>query len=374
MNPFNRIQRYIAFECLKSLGVVVGIFGMAIVLVDVVEQMRTVGTRVEIDLITAIRLSSYKLPMLIELTMPFAILAAAMMTYSRLNKRSELPAIRAAGVSAWRFLAPVITVSVLIGIFTTVALNPMGAYFSERFERDRAALLATVRGDTVNESASGLWLRQGDADSQVVIHAATVRERGTELAEVKLVEETRIYRDGRPTADFEFSRRIDADRALLRDGFWQLEGVTENVPGRAPQQVDYLTIPTNLDAATLLNRFASPRTIGFWSLPAFIDRTSAAGLDTSRYIMRYQALLSATVLFAAMGLIGALVCLRLSRLGGTSRLLAMGSGIALLLFFVSQLSSSLGAAGAAPPLIAAWSPALCALFGALAFVAYREDG
>ena len=374
MNPFNRIQRYIFRENLLSLLTVIGVFCVAILLVDVVEQLRTVGTRTEIDLPTAIRLASYKLPMLIELTMPFALLAGAMMTFSRMNRRSELPAVRAAGVSGWRFLAPVITLAVLVGLLTTFVINPAGAYFTEQFERSRAQLIETNSGGGITMAGDGVWLRQGDADSQVVINARAVEQGGTELIDVKLVEEARTVRGGSGAGQFEFARRIDAEKALLRDGFWQLEGVVENVPGQPPQRMEYLTIPTNLEPEKLLNRFASPRTIGFWSLPGFIDQTQSAGLDASRYRMRWQSLLSSTVLFVAMSLIGALVCLRLSRLGGTSRLLAVGAGVALALFFVSQISSSLGAAGAAPPAIAAWSPALAALFGALAFIAYREDG
>ena len=90
--------------------------------------------------------------------------------------------------------------------------------------------------------------------------------------------------------------------------------------------------------------------------------------------MRFWGLLATPVLFVSMALIGALVCLRLSRMGGTSRLIATGALAAVGLFFITQLSSSLGSAGAAPPAIAAWSPALFALFTSLGVLAYREDG
>ena len=39
-----RIQRYIFRECVASLVLTLGIILLAIVLVDVVEQMRTIGT------------------------------------------------------------------------------------------------------------------------------------------------------------------------------------------------------------------------------------------------------------------------------------------------------------------------------------------
>ena len=369
----NRIQRYILRECLSGLALVLGIFVLAIVLVDVVEQMRTVGTRAEITLQQAILLSLMKLPMLIEQTLPFAILVAAMIAYSRLNRRSELPIIRASGISAWRFLTPLIVLAVGLGLFATMILNPLGASLTARFEAERARLLQEQSGITV--SGSGIWLRQGDNGSQIVINAEGVADDGVVLTNVRLIEEERLYANGRPTEQFGFKRRIDAERARLLDGFWQLESVREFLPGGlAPSNREFLSIPTNLDADKLLNKFASPNTIGFWELPSFISQTTQAGLDAQRYSMRWWALTSLPALFAAMALIGAITCLRLSRLGGTPRLVATGAGLAVGLFFITQFSSSLGSTGAAPPAIAAWAPCLFALFSALAVIAYQEDG
>ena len=369
----NRIQRYIFRECISGLALVIGIFVLAIVLVDVVEQMRTVGTRAEISLDQAIRLSLMKLPMLIEQTLPFAMLVAAMIAFSRLNRRSELPIIRASGISAWRFLTPLIVLAVGVGLFTTMILNPLGASLTARFESERAQLLQEQSG--IKVSGSGIWLRQGDDGSQIVINASGVAEDGAVLTDVRLIEEERLYSNGNRTEQFGFKRRIDAERARLLNGFWQLENVREFLPGGlAPSNREFLSIPTNLDADKLLNKFASPNTIGFWELPGFIAQTTQAGLDAQRYSMRWWALTSLPALFVAMALIGALTCLRLSRLGGTPRLVATGAGLAVGLFFITQFSSSLGSTGAAPPAIAAWAPCLFALFAALAVVAYLEDG
>ena len=369
----NRIQRYILRECISGLVLVLGIFVLAIVLVDVVEQSRTVGTRTEITLQQAISLSLMKLPMLIEQTLPFAILVAAMIAFSRLNKRSELPIIRASGISAWRFLTPLILLALTLGLFTTTILNPIGADLTARFEAERAALLREQSG--IKVSGSGIWLRQGDSNSQIVINAKGAEDDGIVLTDVIMTEEERQYYNGAPTEHFGFKRRIDAERARLLDGFWQLEGVREYLPGgKVPSRREFLSIPTNLDANKLLDKFASPNTIGFWELPGFISQTTQAGLDAQRYSMRWWALTSLPALFTAMALIGALACLRLSRLGGTPQLVAIGAGLAIGLFFITQFSSSLGSTGAAPPFIAAWAPSLFALFVALSVIAYKEDG
>lgn len=90
MTLFPRISRYILWQCLQGLGLVLSIFILAIMLVDVVEQLRTVGGDVELSVIQAVQLSLMKLPMLIEQTLPFAILISAMIAYTQLNRRAEL--------------------------------------------------------------------------------------------------------------------------------------------------------------------------------------------------------------------------------------------------------------------------------------------
>ena len=369
----SRIQLYILKQCLSGLAMVLGLLVLAILLIDVVEQLRTVGGDVSLGLLSAIRLSLMKLPLLIEQTLPFALLAACMLAFTQLNRRSELSIIRASGLSAWRFLTPVMVLAGGLGIFSAMVLNPFAARLTQSFEFERARLLQ-IGQETLAVADTGIWLRQGDDTSQFVIHARKVEDAGRTLLDVKLIEEQRLYVGRRPTSDFAFVRRIDAERATLNDGFWQFENLVENLPNQPPERKKNLAIPTNLDAVTLLDKFASPNTIGFWALPGFIHETRAAGLDSSRYTMRWYALTATPVLFIAMSLIGALACLRLQRLGGTSRLLATGVLAAVGLYFFTQFSASLGATGAAPPPVAAWSPPLFVLFAALAFIAYREDG
>jgi len=171
-----------------------------------------------------------------------------------------------------------------------------------------------------------------------------------------------------------FRRRIDAERASLKPGFWQLENVTETAPGLDPSRQDYLALPTTLEPETLLNRYASAQTISFWNLPRFIRDTRQAGLEEDQYLLKLHSLLATPVLLMAMSLIGAVVCLRQRRSGGVSQLIAAGAGAGFILFFVTQFAKGLSASGATPPQAAAWCPPLFALFAVLTVIAYAEDG
>lgn len=384
-----RIQRYIFMRCVTSLAMTLGIIVLAIVLVDVVEQMRTVGSRTQITVQTAFMLTMMKTPGLILETLPFAMLIGAILTYSQLSRRSELPAIRASGVSAWRFLGPVMVLAVVLGTLMVTVLDPLATRLNEDFEATRDRLTGGGR-----PSAQGVWLSQGDlqagagtgegettapnagatpanVNAQAIIHGRTIIGRGQALENVTFW----FFRPGAlGPEDREFTHRIDAQRAELKAGFWQLTDVVENRLGGEVSRAGDLALPTNLSSDTLLSRFASSKTIPFWELPAFIDAGQAAGMEIGEYVLKYHTLLAMPVLMLAMALIGAVVCLRLARSGGLSQLIGAGALAGFLLYFVTRLASGMATSGATPPEAAAWCPPLCALFAVLALLAHVEDG
>lgn len=375
-----RIQRYIFRECIASLALTLGVILLAIVLVDVVEQMRTIGGRTQITILTAFSLTMMKTPGLILETLPFATLVSSILTYSQLSRRSEIPAIRASGVSAWRFLGPAMVLAVLVGVLMVTVLDPLATRLNADFEATRSRLLGTTA-----PSNEGVWLSQGDLEAganetptalpttnqQAIIHGRRVINRGQALENVTFW----FFRPGAggPT-DREFTHRIDAKRAELTPGFWQLTGVVENRLGGEIQRTESLALPTNLSGDTLLSRFASSKTIPFWDLPSFIQAGKAAGMETGDYVLKYNTLLAMPVFMLAMSLIGAVVCLRLARAGGLSRLVGAGATAGFVLYFTNRLASGMSASGATPPEAAAWCPPLFALFAVLTLLAHAEDG
>lgn len=378
-----RIQRYIFLQCVISLAMTLGIILLAILLVDVVEQVRTIGARTQIGIGTAFQLTLMKTPGLMLETLPFAMLVGSILTYSQLSRRSEIPAVRAAGVSAWRFLGPVMVLAVLIGATMVMVLDPLATRLNQDFQAERERLLgnAPVEGN-------GVWLSQGDLlagseddettqeardnpNGQAIIHGREVVGRGQAIEHVTFW----FFRPGPGgQADRVFTHRIDAERAELTPGFWQLTGVVENRPGGDIKRSSNLALPTNLSGDTLLTRFASAKTIPFWDLPSFIDSGRRAGMEVDAYVLKYHSLLATPVFMLAMALIGALVCLRLARAGGLSQLIGAGAMAGFVLFFVNRLAAGMSASGATPPEAAAWCPPLFALFAVLTLLAHIEDG
>ena len=74
--------------------------------------------------------------------MPFCVLIGAMSCYLNLSRRHELVVARAAGVSAWQFVAPAVIAAFLLGVVATAAYNPISAMLQEQAKRLESEVLS----------------------------------------------------------------------------------------------------------------------------------------------------------------------------------------------------------------------------------------
>lgn len=367
---FTGMGRYLFLRTLMGFGIAMAAVAASILLVDVVEQLRTIGGRSDLSLWGALGLTALKTPMLVEQTLPFVVLAGTMIAMIQLNRRSELIALRASGVSAWRFLAPTAAAALGVGILSITVLNPIGANLYERYEAIKAHIEGAREGPNA-VTRNGVWLRQGDGVGQTVIHAAGIRPNTTTLTEATFF----FFEVDPADGALHFVNRINAAEAVLRpSSMWELRNLTEARPGAAPKAERVVSIPTTLRANALLDTFVTPGSLSFWRLPGFIDGARKAGLAPVRYELKHQSLLALPLLLAAMACLGAVFSLRLQRLGGLAGYVMTGIGAGFLLYFSSQLASAFAITEVVPAVVAAWSPPLTGFFAALAILSFVEDG
>jgi lipopolysaccharide export system permease protein len=365
--PLSRIQRYVLAHALKGIAAAAALLSGVVVLINFVDLSRMLAGRTEAGFLTDLGLTLLKSPSVILQLFPFVFLFGVLGAFINLNRRSELVAIRAAGVSAWRFILPAAAAALVLGVATLALLNPMAAIMNSAFEHSRDALNA----DTVTAaSARRIWLRQGDERSQVIIGAAA----RTGVGGVSLKDATffvyRVSPQGAPA----FAYRIEAAQARLMHGYWRLTDAKEAAPGGRAVRHSWINLPSNLDDRTALERYASPQSISFWTLPNAVARIEDSGFSAVTYRLRLQQLLASPVLFMAMAVLAAAFSLKLSRLGGLALLAASGVACGFGVFFFSQLCDSLAKAGVLPPFAAAWAPPVLALLSACTMLLKSEDG
>jgi lipopolysaccharide export system permease protein len=333
-------------------------------LIDFVSISNDVGARVDISPAAVARLTLMKSPAVLLVLAPFMFLFGSLAAYVTLNRRSELTAMRAAGVSAWRFIFPAAATAVFCGVVSTALVNPIAARLDARYEAER--------GDYMKDYLPGaapkdVWLREGHGRDQVVVHAKS----HTDLS-LKGVSAF-FYRtddQGGP----QFQQRIEAKEAKFSPGGLMLTDVDSSRPGGFEEHSGSMTLPLLFrDPSVLLGAGATDQ-ISFWKLPGAIKRAREAGLTSTAYQIQLQQLFAAPVLYAAMAVLAAAFSLRLMRLGGLAGMAGSGVAIGFAFFFFNALCGALGRSGVIPTYAAAWAPPAVALLSALSLLCYTEDG
>ncbi|MEQ9811629.1 MAG: LPS export ABC transporter permease LptG [Azospirillaceae bacterium] len=360
------LSRYIARQFLVGFFALLVVLAGLIWLIEFVELVRRVSNQPDGTVGLALQLSLLKVPETMELLFHFAILFAAMFTFWRLTRSQELVVARAAGISVWQFLWPVIFIAAVIGILKVTLVNPITAAVQLRYEALEARV---IRGQesVLDVSRGGLWLRQAGADgSSSILFAARALSDEVELADVIVF---RFDENG------DFVSRIDATEALLRDGEWHLVNAWLTEGGMQPRRVEAVTVPTDLTAESIQDSFAPPSTMSFWSLPDFIELLEETGFSATRHRLHFHSLLAQPLLMAAMVLFAATFSLRMNtRRGGGSAMMLAGAATAILLFMLSDVIFALGMAETVPVILAAWTPAGFSALVATALLLHFEDG
>ena len=357
---------YIGRSFLQSFAVVFAVFLGVIYLFDTVELMRR-ATNEAIGVGTILEMGLLKLPNMAQQAFPFAVLFGGMGSFWRLTRSSELVVARAAGVSAWQFLFPVLVVAFALGIVKITAFSPLSSAFLARFDR-LETLYFKGQSSLLSVSPTGLWLRQASDLDQSVIHAKTVVINGPNI---QLKGVTIFVNEG---AD-RFLQRIDAKQAELEDGFWHLETVmlTER-DKEVPLALSEHWVATDITLNNINESFAPPETMSFWDLPPFIANLERAGFSALRHRMYLHSLLAAPLLLCAMVLIAATFTLKQSRRGNPTYVVVAGIMTGFLLFFLSDVIAALGMRESIPVVLAAWTPSGVSTLLGLALVFHLEDG
>jgi lipopolysaccharide export system permease protein len=359
-----------------TLAMLASLTGL-VALFDFIELLRRAASRPDVGFDIPAAIAALRLPFVSMQILPFAILLGGIVAFWRLTRSSELIVARAAGVSAWGFLTGPALVAVLLGVLATTGISPLSSMLLARAERMDQTFLRT--GGGFSSLAGGqLWLRQSDRelDPQGVAiltgRPAVARpgegRRGPARFEVQGVTVWRLSGNDRPLA------RIEAPRAWLDQGRWVLdEAITFGGDRRAsaPARIE---LPTELTATRIEESFASPETLGFWSLPDFISVLEEAGFSAVRHRIQYQSLLALPVLALAMALLAAGFSMRHNRRGGVAQMIAGGVAAGFALFVVDRVAGEFGEAGSLPVVLAAWAPTLAGLLLAVALLLHLEDG
>jgi lipopolysaccharide export system permease protein len=360
----NILFGYIIREFLSKLALFFIILLGVVYLFDTVELIKRASGNDGITMTTILSLALLKLPDIGQQILPFIILFASIATFRSLSDRQELVCLRGAGLSAWQFMMPIMSIVFIISLIYITVLHPLSAAATARYQ----SLQNVYFGDgseTITVIDDGLWLRQEDNTGNFILNADQLDARDWSMSEV-----TVFFFDENNT----HIQRIDAGKAYLTKNEWVFENVSVHRVGQVPSQLPRLLLTTTLTTDVITESFANPQSISFWRLPHFINVLEVAGLETTEMKLYYQSLLSQPIFLIAMVFLAAAISLRTERVATLLPIIVGGLGFGFIVFFLSGFLRALGMGHEIPIILAVWSSPLLIIFGATSMLSRLEDG
>lgn len=352
-----------------AVGFTVAALTGLVALFDFLELLREAATTPRANFGMIVEIELLRLPWTALQILPFAILLGGMYAFWRLSRSSELIVARAAGVSAWQFLAAPVLAAILFGAIGTAVISPISAKLYAQAESIYNSDLK-VGGSPLSTNNGELWVRQADhglvSDGFAILHADGVQLDHKQL-QANQVSILRLDPQNN------LLERIEADNATLDAGAWNLVGARILHIAQPPQIAATLPFPTDLTVHRVEESFASPNSLSFWALPSFITLLKRSGFSPIQHELAFQALAALPLLCGTMALVAAGFSMRPAR-RGAPQMLVSGVACGFALFMISQVANQFGTSGAIPVSLAAWAPAAAGLCLALALLLHLEDG
>jgi lipopolysaccharide export system permease protein len=364
------LSLYVARQFMAAVLAMLAALSGLVSLFDFIELLRRSATKPDATFSLVTEIAALRLPYVAMQILPFAVLLGGIIAFWRLTRSSELIVARAAGVSAWQFLAAPLACALALGAIATALVSPLSSMMLARAETLDNVYLRSA-GGPLALAGGQLWLRQSDhgLDPQgvAILHARSVQLHGKTL----IASDVSVFR---LAADDRLLLRIEANQAELVNGSWLLENARTMTPDHLPEPKGEMHLPTDLTVNRVQESFASPDTLSVWALPGFISLLERSGFSAIRHRLHLQTLLALPLLAGTMALVSAGFSMRPTRRGGVSQMIGSGVAAGFTLFMVSKIAEEFGQSGTLPAMLAAWAPALAGLMLAISLLLHLEDG
>ena len=336
------LDRYILTNFLSVLIVIALGFGVLIIAINMVEELRHFIDH-EVPLGDIMIYYVYFAGWIVKSFLPVFVLLAALTSVGILAQKNEILAMKAGGVSLYRIAAPIMIFTFFLSIghiYYNEYVYPPGN--KKRVEmKEYTIKKRSHKGDS---SISNIY-RQVDNNIFFVIQGYDVpRKVGTIV---------KIYR----SKDNKLAELISAEKIRYTSRNWMLYNGVRRYFGDSTETFE--TFDT-LSAAYIKDKpsdfekpLGKPEDMGYDELKYYIDVMKRTGAPYRRELVDLKFKIS----YPFASFIVILICIPLAsnpKRGGIAISFAVGSGIAMVYFVSFKVIQSLGYGGKLHPDVAAW--------------------
>lgn len=340
------LERYLLREFLTVFGVSLTASVALFLIFDLFERMRIFvkeGTKLSL----AITYMALKVPLIVHLMVPVAVLVAVLLSVGRLSQSSELTAMRACGAAVWRLVRPLLLAGIVISITMFVLGETIVPWASERVE-EIYHFDIKKKLEKGSYSRANFWYR----DDNTFYNIGYYDSRTNQLSGISIFEFDN---------NFILQRRIDAQRAAWNKSLatWTMSEVAETTFDEQGKVLStyFKDLPLLIEETPtdFYQVRRAPETMSFTELRKHIAKLRAEGVPVTSYMVDLYAKTSFPFVSGIIVLIAFPFGMIPARSGSLTSSFIAGVSLGFGYYFVHAFCVSLGSGELLPALPAAWS-------------------
>lgn len=303
-----------------------------------------------------------RFPQLLSQFAPFTALLAAILTYTTLNQHSEIVVMKAAGLSAYQIIAPLVVVSfgiaVIHFIFNESVVTKATAELHHWQDNDYALDIPPAP-----HGAARTWV----LDGHNLVEVASVTQNGRML----VADDVTLYE-----RDSEGSLKSvsKADFALWQDNSWTLFDIRRfDIDTHQVTTAEKQPWNTSVQPERFLAMAVVPEQVPFGSLVNAMAELEREGYPMRSLSASLNHKIAAPMATLLMPLLAALAAFGVARSGLLFIRIIIAMAFGFSYFIIDNLMLAMGQFGRIPPEVAAWAPFFLFLAAGLLVVVYTED-
>ena len=344
--PFSILQRYVLGQFLSNVFLCLFAATSLFLVFDFFERMR-VFIKENSTVGQVLSYLFFKIPLILHLMMPVAVLIAVLLSVGRLSQKSELTAMRACGSSLVSIAKPLIAAGFIISVLMFALGEWIVPIASQRVE-EIYTFEIRKKDETGGLDKSDIWYRANNK----ILNIGKYSSSDTTLHRFTLLEFDETFR---------LKRRVDAPQVTWEGNAigWSMKNPIEMIflENGNIASITYPALPlvTEERPQDFYNMKLRPETLSYRELQKFINKRKAEGIPVTPYLVDSAAKISFPFVSLVVVLIAFPFALTPARSGTMTLSFVSGIAIGFSYYFVHAFATSLGAAELIPILPAAWT-------------------
>lgn len=345
--PFKILDRYLIWEMVAPF--ILAVAGFVIIgVVDILFTLIDLFVNSGVPFLVVIRLLIYKIPAVMVLFFPMAVLFAVMLTLVRVAKDNEITIFRSGGISTLRLIVPLLFVAAIVTIvsyYTNEKLVPWTNHVSNNLIRQ-----AVLKQPPPDIAQNIFFREQGDR----YFYIKEVDSKKKEMRNIIIYEISR-----------NFPRVILSQKAIWKNKIWTLhDGMVHHYDreGEITYSAKFKTMDINVDRE-IRSFYEGQKTsmeMSSQELKEKIKTLKKGGVKTTALVVDYFMKTSTSGANLIFGIIGIAFCLTFVQSGKDWWGVVIAVIISVLAvgfyFFVTASFRAIGRGGEIDPFLAAWMP------------------